>query len=680
MDKENLYQTQPITNTLNPEEQVVQKSDPLTLELDDTEVVKVVDKWIEDSHRFFKEKYNLFERREKNEIALFGRQIAEREKQRLLKVYESRFSDNVIYEIEASLKPLAMSRLPDLIVTPGNDTEESRKVAEDITKCLDTDLKKRQNRQVAGLAFKHLPVGFTAIVKTRWDPELNDYVFENVHYDFIEVDNTCNTKNADDMNWIAQTLPITVQECVMRFPEKKKDLFRQLQLDGLEVGEKEDPPTKTLLSEIKIKEVWFKWYKKKESDKEEAEAQWECIYGVMWKYKDVVLKKMRNPNYDYEGENRYFKYDGDNKKELGQEDVVNFAMTGILPENVKEEMIYRNYFDKPRMPFFFLGYDQWRKIPYDETSRIEQNLRNQENLDKRGKSIIDKLSSRLKHIFSKDGGLKKEDIEQLDLDDPRQDLLVEGDVNKVHSAIVPEQPTSQEFKDLGDTRMRMYSLAGANAIRGEVMSDTATTSQIAREADFTRADDLVEDTVTELYEWMADWALQFIKLRYTEEHLKRLSGAQGKTTFIKINRDMIEDGMEVIIKASGTDKLKTQNRATEMAQMKMIDPLRYYRDLGLDDPEGRTEDLMLFNTDPLMYLTKVKGLGSTTPELISSLNGGDGLTPTQPVQPPALNPAAGSVPVSSQPPLPVGQPSPANTGAVPPTPTGPPMGSPRQLI
>jgi hypothetical protein len=241
----------------------------------------------------------------------------------------------------------------------------------------------------------------------------------------------------------------------MRFPKKKTDLFEELRKDGMDVGENADPPTKTLLSEIKIKEIWFKWYSKKKT--EEKEDEWELFYGVMWKYKDIILKKMKNPNYDYEGEQKYFSYDeNNNKKEIKPDEMQQIAMlsmqSDVMPEGIESEQIYRNYFDHPRMPFFFLDYDQWRKVYIDETSRIEQNLRNQENLDKRGKSIIDKLSSRLKHIFSKDGGLKKEDIEQMDLDDPRQDILVEGDVNKVHSAIVPEQPSSQEFRDLGDTR------------------------------------------------------------------------------------------------------------------------------------------------------------------------------------------------------------------------------------
>lgn len=617
MDKDQLYRQQPVDNVIIPEEGIVQEASPLTLDINDDQVCDIIDKWVDDSRKFFKDRYNLFDRRKKNETILFGRQLEEKEKQRLLKVYEARYLDNVIYEVEASLKPLAMSRLPDMIVMPGNNSEESRKVSEDISKCLDSDIKVRENRKVLSMAFKHLPVYFTAVIKVLWDPEKNDYKFINVHPDLIDVDHTATTKCADDMRFVVETLPITVQMVLMRFPDKKEEFLEQLRLDGLDIGEPgTEPKTKSLMSEIKIKEIWYDWYEKKGEE-------WEKISCVMWKYKKVVLKNIKNPNFDYEGYANYTSYDPltNNKRPVTEEEMLMAITTGQLPPNVSKEQLYRNYFDCPRKPYFFMGYDQWGKVPYDETSRIEQNMKNQENLDRTGKSIIDKLSARIKHIFSKDGGLMKEDIEQMDIGDPMQDLLVEGNVNDVHSVIEPERPSPQEFNELQMTRQRMYSLAGANAIRGEVQSDTATSSQIAREADFTRADDLVEDTISDACEWMSQCALHFIKLRYTDDHFRKLSGARGQITFVRLNRDMIEDGMEVKIKSSGTDKLQVRKTAMELAQAKMIDPLTLFRDMGLEDPEGRTENLIMSQMDPASYLAKVKGLGANTPELINTLMG-----------------------------------------------------------
>lgn len=670
-------------------EYVGEPTDPLSLSIEDDELVRIVDKRIDASKRFYEEKYNLSFRRKKNETYYFGRQIVERERRNDLKPYEARNQDNVLYEIEASLKPLAMSRLPDLIVMPGNESKESAESAEEVTKAVDNDIKKREHRQVLGIAFKHLPVYFLGVIKARWVPEEDDYCFSVVHPENIIVDHTCPTNDADKMQFVAEALPITVQEMVMRFPEKKEKLFNTLREKGLMVGE--EPTWKELATTVKIWEVWSTWYVKAKKDEEietdpvtpeepqaTREDEWERVEGVIWKFYDVVLKKMKNPNFDHEGYTKTVIYDDpadeSSKREVTQEDVIQSLMTGITPPGLTQEQMYHNYFDRPRKPYFFLGYDQWRKQPLDETSRIEQNLRNQETLDKRGKQITETLDLRTKNVFSKDGGLTPGDIERMDMNDPNQDILVDGDVTKVHSFIPAPRPTPQEFEDLNSTRSRMYSLAGTSATRGTVLSDTATSNQIAREADFTRADDLVEDTINAASEWMAQWALQFIKLRYTEEHLRKILGAKGKVTFLKLNRDMVEDGMEVLIKSSGTDKLKAQRNAMDMAKLNMIDPITFFEDMDLDDPEGRAEKLLAFQTDPASYIVKfIQGLGDT-PQQIDALLG-PGATGQLLGQTPAVSPGVPEVPTGS----PV-QPTPTDTTAAPLTPPmGAPEGSPRGL-
>lgn len=694
MDLQNqTYSTEQPEDPIVPRDMIVRKVDPLALDIDDSELVKIIDKRIEASRKFFAKKYNLYERRKKNEMYLFGKQIQDKEDRRALKMYEARYLDNALYEIESSIKPLAMNKLPDLIVTPGNNTPEAAETAKEISQVVDSDIKKRNNRVVLGIAFKHRSPYFTGIIKARWNPELGkegDYVFEVVHPDNIDIDETCPTNNADDMSFISQTLPITVQECVMRFPGAKDKLFKKLKEEGLALGDG-DFAQQDLASEIKIKEVWFKWYKRSDTGEvvtnkaditQEPGVKWEQIRGVIWKYKKVLLQKMKNPNYDYEGDEQTFVYDDpkmeESKRPIKESEMLFAIATGMMPENTSTEQVYKNYFQMPRAPYFFMGYDQWHKVAYDETTSLEQNIRNQESLDRRGKQIQETLNERGKHVFSKEGGLEPDDIEQMDMNDPDQDLLVDGDVTKTHKFIAPERPEPQEFQDLNNTRDRMYAIAGANAIRGQIQSDTATSNQIAREADYTRADDLVEDTINAAAEWMASWAMQFIKLRYTQEHMRKLLGNKGTVTFVRLKSDMIDDGMEIMIKASGTDKLKAENRANQMAQMQLIDPLTYYEDMGLSDPEGRAAKLLTFLAGAMdgyaMYQLKYLNGQNETPGLVNQLLGQGAAQqlgapqPGQPGQPQA--------PAQQQP----QQPAPGNTANVAAAPPmTPPQGSPRGL-
>ncbi len=684
-----------VQNTLTPNDHLMDHADPIALDISDEKLVQVVEGRIDASKKWFDEKYNLTNRRQKNEKYLFGRQVDDAIKQKKLKDYETRSADNALYEIESSLKPLAMSKLPDIIVTPGQEDPEREASAKDLSTAIDTQNKKREQREVLGLAFKHLPTYFTAIIKARWDSEKGkhgDYRFDIIHPEYVVVDHTAVSRNPDDMSFIAQCVPMTVKDVLMKFPSKKKEFLEALKLDSVLSGN--EPTDHDLASEIKIWEVWFDWYKKtgEKADgmimtKTEAHdasilepgLTWKRVSGVLWQCQGVLLKKCLDPNYDFEGEEKLFAYpdpsDESTKKEVSYEDVVKTQLVGEPLPDIRPEQVYHNYFDRPHKPYYFMGYDQWGKVYIDETSRIEQNIRNQENLDDQNKTVIDQLKTRIKHIWSKEGGLDKSAVQRLDMDDPRMDALVDGDPNKVHKAILPERPDQAQFNALSDTRDRMYAISGSTAVRGQIQSDTATTNQIAREADFTRTDDLVEDTINAACEWMAQWQMQFIKLRYTEEHLRQILGDKGKMTYIKLRRDMISDGMEVMIKASSTDKLKAQRNAMQTAGLgpPFTNPLDFFRDMDMNDPEGRTERGVMFAMDLAGYFTKY-ALGLSSAQQMAIGIG----------QPPA--PMGPQQPMPNQP---MGQPAPQAGGQLPSPqdtsnvasapPQIPPTGSPRAL-
>ena len=641
------------------QEHIRQEADPLRITIKDEDLVKIINKRIEDTRKYYTTEYNLYKVREKNELYRFGRQVSELEDKGKMKDYESRSLDNVLYEIEATIKPLAMSQLPDLIVTPGNQSQQSQDSARLLTKAVDTQVKARENRKVLAQASQHRPVYRVGVVKARWNPELagglGDYEFVCIHPDNIDVDYTATESDVDKMQFIAQLVPITVQEVIMRFPKAKAEFMDQLKKDGLVAKSDSEPSWKAMATSIKMREVWFKEYQKTDDDK------YEMVSGVCWKYKDVILAKMKNPNFDYEGSKQVVTYDNlgleSSKRALSDEEMQQGLATGQYPLIVQQQDVYHNYFANPRVPFFLMVYDQWGKQPFDETTSFEQNINNQTTLDKRRKQIDDTLNNRGHHVWSKESGLKPADIEKMDHNNPDEDYVVDGNVNAVHKFIEPERPGAEEFGDTNTLRDRMFSLAGANAVRGNIQSEVATTNQIAREANYTRADDLVDDTINPAAEWMAQWALQFIKLRYTQEHYRWLFGSKGETLYAKLHQNMVDDGMEVMIKASGTDKLKAQNNAQEMARMEMTDPLSFFQDMGMDDAEGRTLKLLMFKANPAMYAQEfMKDNDAMTPDLIEKLNT---MAP-----PPAPIPAQG-MPQPGMPPVVPGMPDP-NAQNVPP--------------
>ena len=288
--------------------------------------------------------------------------------------------------------------------------------------------------------------------------------------------------------------------------------------------------------------------------------------------------------------------------------------------------------------------------------------------------------ARGKHVYSTMSGLKRETVEKMDVNNPDQDMVLDGDLRQIHSFISKEQPSNQMFSDLANSRERILARVHVHgASRGEVESDVATTNQIAREADFTAGDDLRDDVVDTVAMQVAESFLHMVKLRYTPEHFQEILGNMGEETLDSVQEDMIEDGMVVTISASGTDKLRAERQAKEEAQLGLIDPLSYYRDIGRDDPEGRAEKLFLFQTNPELYYKKfVKGedIPNIAEEVMMFTQQRLAAAQGMPMAGQAGKMMAGSkVPQSPMGQTPM-QPSPQNTTAIPPV----PQGSPRNLV
>lgn len=618
-----------LTNDLeryNVGEDVGKTTDPLALYIPDDDLVKIIDQRREDIRHFYSKEYNLYEIRKKNEVYRFGRQIQELEKSDKLKGYETRTLDNVLYEIERTMKPLALSQLPDLIVSPGQNTDQSKQIAEMITKVVNSDLQKEQNRLVLGRAWSHRPVYRVGIIKCVWNPELfgglGDYEFICVHPDAVDVDNTATEADADKMSIIPHKVQLTVEQVIMRFPKAKNKFIAELRKQGVmasdEKNDTDDNKWKALATPIEILETWF-------TDYEQAEGKkWKRVEGVCWKYRDCILAKMKNPYFDYEGDKQLFTYDDprleSSRRKITPDEMQQSMMTGQFPDNVSEEQVYHNFFDSPKKPFFFMVYDQWGKQPLDETTHLEQNIANQDNLDFMQKQIQDTLKNRGHWIWSKMAGLSSGDIKKMDHNNPNEDYLVNGIPQQQYSYEKPDRPAPQEFDDLDRLKNTMYELSSATSIRGEVQDEAVTNNQIGRESNYTVMDDMVEETINKAAQWMAGWAMHMIKTRYTQAHFRKILGAKGEWIFLQLNQDFVEDGQEVMIKASGSDKLRLQNNAMNLAKLIGLDPLSVLEAMDWPDPEGTTARIVTNKVDGPLYLSQfVETAATATPQLAQKL-------------------------------------------------------------
>lgn len=613
---------------------IVTEQDPLKLELADSEFIETIDALIDSSQKFYQQK-QLYTRQNKNLDYYIGNQLKIGGKDGL-KDFQPNFVENIIYEGVRRMKPIATSQLPDLTVKGGDPTTSQL-----LSDLLNTDAKKRANRKLLGLAHVQEQLFFYACIKGRWNPEKGsdgDYEYINIFPNNIVWDQNCKTSNADDMMFVAENAELRTKQVMMMFPKTAQALMDKL---GFNLPSDDGKSTEErLASPIKIWEVWFHWWK--ETKDEQGNSKWEKIHAVVWKYDNLVLGKMRNPYFDYEGKPQLFDPTMQEKNGMSEAELMKQYFSSVqAPANT----IYYNYFRNPRKPYYFMVYESLGRDPIDETNRVEQILKFQDHINDEGRQIIEMNErSAGKAVFNSDA-LDKETIKNIDWRNTRQAITVTSDdINKSFAVAQMPAAPSQLYTSKQENRSIAFEMLGLNDTTRGVQPDGDSTlgqSQMYREQDFGFIDDLVEDTINDFAEWQAQWSMQFIRLFYTKDHMREIIGKDGDSVFQAINQNYITDGLVVEVSASAVDKMMRKQLAVQNMKMGVGDLLSYYEDTDQSNPKERAYRAFLQQTSPQMYAQQY-----LMPESGSSSK--ENANPTPPQQQPTM-PGGGNIVSTAQP-------------------------------
>jgi len=112
--------------TANPhpvkaKEEIIEVQDPLKLTESDSVLATVAEDYVKHSKSFFA-KIKLKDRQDRNFAFLMGREDLGDKNLYRKQVYQ----DNVLYETESTLKPLATSKDPDILIYPGDESRKLR--------------------------------------------------------------------------------------------------------------------------------------------------------------------------------------------------------------------------------------------------------------------------------------------------------------------------------------------------------------------------------------------------------------------------------------------------------------------------------------------------------------------------------------------------------------------------
>lgn len=585
-----------LTDTLsNPElrEEVLFHVDALSLSLTDEKVIEVIGNRVDKAEAFWNKELDLKTVRENNEKRWLNKNLEVTGDS--LYDYQVDYKDNRIFVSVETLAANLVSKIPYPEVIEAQDTDASRELAANYSKVLFQTARDELLKAKLQMVARHLLVGYRlGIVKTSWDFNAGRLKSDgsstgDVSLNFIRPHKIVIDAEAEDPNdvpLIAESMSKTVEELGFQFPDKKDELLKKI---GADSG------SRVLMgSPVGYREIWFSFYDDKGNKRE----------GVCWKYSDLLLDKGINPYYNYE-----------------------------------DDPARSNFLERPPKPYTLFNFLRLGRYALDDTSLTEQSASLQDILEKRGRQIVENAdqaySTKVFNTMMIDAGAVEKYV-----GDPRQNIMVKGDVRMAFMRVAPEQLGRHVVEDKLDARQEIDNIFGTHApLRGErTQSPTLGQEVMSQRSDLGRTNTLVESIengATKVFQLIT----QIYKVFATEEHVIRYVGdVEGPTTFINFSRDKIEDGIQIYVQAGSMqpqDKMTDRNEAVELAKIGgRIDPLTFMEKWHIDKPREKAIRWFYSMFMPDKYAQEILKIGESggdqdAMQAIQRISAGENVPPPQ---------------------------------------------------
>jgi len=528
--------------------------------LPDDELVEALKKAIDKSESWWNSKdgFNLKEVRKKNVNLWLPKHLDS------VELYEheeeNAYIDPRIFLSVETVISITAGRIPMPEVMPASDSSTSYVLAKDTQDGVNAWAQEYQLLDIIRSAIRTNMLERVGIIKLIFDENMGeDGDIRPILVDVGDIIVDKDAKKGENPRFIAHRQSKTVDEWVSMFPHAKEKIYKALEI-------KRGVQSQRAKKEV-MYETWFTWYDKKGKPQE----------SVAHILKDKVIAKIRHPHWIHEDE------------KLGDGDA--------------------NILKYPEKPFFAINHLNLGKHWIDETSLVEQAASLQRILEKRGRQLAQNADDASGGMVINAGMIDSTDAAKL-TGDPQEKIMVDGDVRAAAARLAPAQLPNYVLEDKYDHRSEIDNVFAVHkTTRGEdSKSKTLGQDVIQQNQDMTRHDDLirsVEFMASRLYKYV----VQMMKVHYTEEHMFRMSGDNGKFNFIMLKNDKIEDGIDIKVKSGSTlpmDKTALRRATAELSTAGLIDPLTMYETLGFPEPQKMVERLIKYKSDPGAFVKDFK--------------------------------------------------------------------------
>lgn len=535
--------------------------------LDDKAWAKLIDKRWNDSQSV----WDVIEKTYKTNTSIYNN---EPEWLKEIPVKKSKVRSNRIFRNVESVINALISNPPKPNIIPGRDTPESRELAMQqeryfINKYTELNVKEELRKGLRNLYFARL-----LVLKPFWNAKNNDFDVKALDPRKVRISKSAT--NADDSEFVIEEVTDNLLSVAARFKDKKDIILR--------MSGKDENTALIDNPEITYKEAWVGSY-------------------TVFKYKDIILGKIKNPYWDWEGllmtDEELMQLEDNRKATL--ESVRTEQEQRVLAEDVTFNSYYFNYFDEVRKPYIMATVLNNEDGPIGQTDFITQAAPLQENVDKRKRQIDENAEIVNGIIKVDDSVMSKANAQKLRFETSGV-IWGKGVAAGVQRETGSPLPNFI-FEDMQDSRNEIDNImAATSAFRGQREGQETKAGRLALiEQSFQNLNELVQ-VVDYVSQELFGWFYQLAKVKYTEHHYAKTIGDHGTQEILTLMQDDFEDGTEVRIISGKTlpeDKQFSFERAQKDMELGILSPRDYFKFVGYESPDELAKNKVEYDADPI---------------------------------------------------------------------------------
>ena len=525
-------------------------------------------------------------------------------------------NDNRIFVNTESVINTLIANPPKPNVLPATDSQESKAVATSVEKYLSIKFERLNVRDSLARGLRYLYFTRMVVLKPFWNNDKND--FDVCAIDPRKVRFAKDSTNEESSHFAIEEVTDGLSSLIARFPDSEEEL---LKTSGYTENDLliQDP-------QVTYKECWVGDY-------------------FIVKYKTMILKRSRNPYWDWDGvlltkdeldavdneqtnlKDKIQILDAASREGRTNPDPNREIVEGEDDTTITYEAYRFNYFDRPRKPYIFATVMGDEKTPIGRTSLIEQATPLQKGINHRKKQIHENADVMNGVVKVESGVMKKAQAMAIQYN-PKGVIWGKGVTTGVSREAGVPLPNFV-FEDMQDSRQALDNImAVSSAFRGEREGQETMGGRLALiERSFFRLNEMVQ-LVDYLSEEMFAWWMQMMKSRYTERHYVKYMGDEEALKAVELTRNDIEDGLELRVipgKTLPNDRQFRFERAQQDFGAGALSLVDYLEEAGYESPLEKAKNAVQYAQDPMAAV----GLQPEPPPI----------TPPGPGLPPGLPPA-----------------------------------------